>query len=318
MKIRNLFGALAAAAVILVSSIPVSAENFSADKSKLNTNDDEPALSFDSNEWSGYVKTTQDADRIGLKLSTENTKTYQGLSLKLTGGSSTVITHDLTYSKYMKDENGKKLYPKAGITGMKPWTMGIEISAKSFGMKYFDGCLVTFNYRFSENVKDKLMSDSLFVYPTDDYYKVITGKPLQLTYNDPQVDNVSQYGEGMLSVAPGMKATKIVFEVPLLKIMKKSDMIYLDNIKIDTPLSKDGKTLSVANVDGYNKGAEPQKINEKVQVKEQKDAGLKEPVKTENSSEKTNPWLVVGIVILGIVVVAGIVIVIIKVKNKYY
>lgn len=315
MKIRKLLGSILACAVITASNFTFTAAA-AVDKSKLSTDKDSPALSFDSEEWKDYVKLTSEADKANLALSTEKTKTFQAYSLKISGELKSNITHDMTYAKYLTDKKGNKLYPKAGSNGERAWTIGAEISAKDFGLDSFDGCSVSFTYRFGEDVGDKLFEKSMFVYPTNDFsYQVIEETPLQIKYDDSSDDNnVDQYANGTLNVRKNIKSTKIVFEVPLIKTTAKTALVYLDNITIKTTEKDGSKALYAKNVDGYNSSADKAKISSKVIENEVQTMDID----TSNKSESSGKGLIIVFVIIGIVVVAAIVIFIIKLKQRFY
>ena len=311
MKFKKLLNILAAVVVAGCSTFGAYAEsNITLER--------EPAISFDSGDWKKYVAKTKDADKANITLDTANTKGYQALSLQIKGKvTDTVGEPNFTYSKYLKKKDGKKLYPLSGVDGVQPSTIGIEISAKKFGLSTFDNCTIEFTYRFGDSLKSKLLQDSAFVYPTDDYYKVLTENPVKLKYDDSEKDNVGQYGKAVLNVKKNLNSTKIVFELPITKKLDESVLMYLDNIVIRTPQKKGNKHYYVANVDSYNSGATPAKINEKANV-QNKDKTEEVYGDTSTKSDKLNPLFIAGGVIIGVAVVAGIVVLVIKRSKKFY
>ena len=80
-------------------------------------------------------------------------------------------------------------------------------------------------------------------------------------------------------------ATKFVFEIPVIKKMDKTDVLYIDNLVIDTPLQKNGVDLQVMNLDGYNKSAKAQEIVQGLKI-QPKSNGLSSTSSSEAESSK--------------------------------
>lgn len=88
---------------------------------------------------------------------------------------------------------------------------------------------------------------------------------------------------------------KFVFEIPIIKKMDKTDVLYIDNLVIDTPLQKNDVDLQVMNLDGYNKSAKAQEIVQGLKI-QPKSNGLSSTSSSEAESSK-------GIGVVGIVVI---------------
>ena len=120
----------------------------------------------------------------------------------------------------------------------------------------------------------------------------------------------------MVTVPDKSSATKIIFQTPILQKVT-SDIFYIDNITIATPLSDNGADLYVKNLDGYNENAKPQEIIESVKI-QQKGKTLSEADSSTSEAEgHFNPTIVIIIVLVAALVVI-IAVVLVKHKNKFY
>ena len=295
------------------------AEEFKIDEKNTTTTQNEPALSFDMSDWSNYVESTPDSSKINLKLKQEKSNSYQGGTLKITGSTKTDITEFPTFAWKVQDANANYLYPKAKEKDAKHITMGAEIDAKDFGMNCFDGCLITFIYRIDESVKGKLMDDSVYVFPTDDKYNTLDSKELKMKYNDADNNNVKQYAKGIIQIAPNVGATKLIFETPIIKACEETDILFVDNIQITTPLWVDGKEVYVKNIDGYNSNAEILENVDDFPTYTNVDEDSNTSSETEVSNvTKTSIFIYIGAGVLGVGVIVFIIIMIKRIRNRFY
>lgn len=287
---------------------------FKADESML-TDEDVPAVSFDTSDWEKYVHVTADGESMGVKIKQDVDTYFQGASLKVSCDSDGIKDKFYNCANGARDAEGNLLFPKASEEGAEFVNPGIELRAEDFGLSCFDGCLITFTYRMGIDTENKLMENSVYVYAADSDYERVTDISTKLTYNVIDNDNVSQYRKLMLSVGQEVSATRIIFETPILKKLD-SDIVYLDNIGIMTSLKDGDKNLYVKNLDGYNKNAKPQEIINEIQIKVKgKDVSVPDTPKEDKGG--FSPIIIV-IVILGAGLIALVVTVIIKQKNKFY
>lgn len=312
---------LAAALVMSIGlTLPVYAdsddsrviEEYWEDESKLTDDTSAPTLSFDLSNWKSSIHLTKDASIASLEAKQDNDTAYQGQSLKLTVESAKDITDLHQFSWMIRDENNKLVYPESENEDAEYTTIGIELHANEFGMNYFDGSMITFNYRINPDAKGLLMGDSCFAYACDDDYKKLDSTEFRMQYNDTDNNNTTQYAKGVMSIATDIGATKLVIDVPLQKATDKIDILYLDNLTITTRSDK-----QVANIDGYNANAKPQEIVQGLHVKK-KDNTVSLSDKTKSDKSSNNVILYIGIGVIAVVVVVAIVIVIKKVKNRFY
>ena len=166
------------------------------------------------------------------------------------------------------------------------------------------------------DTENKLMESSVYAFPADDEYNHLANNPVKLTYDTILNDNVSQYRKQMVTVAADASATKIVFQTPVMQKVT-SDIFYIDNISIVTPLEDNGADLYVKNLDGYNENAKPQEIIESVKIQQQGKTLSEADSGAEKSEGSFNPMIIV-IVVLVVILGAIVVVVIIKHKNKFY
>lgn len=295
-------------------------EAYSIDESKTTIKSDEPTLSFDMSDWSKFVKTTKDANKINMKLKQEKSNSYQGGTLVISGGTNSNITEFPTFAGRVMDSDANLVYPKAAEEDAKHITMGAELDAKDFGMNYFDGCLITFVYRIDQSVNGKLMDNSVYVFPTDNDYSVLDSKELKITYNDSDNNNVTQYARGVIQVSENVGATKLIFETPLIKVCKDTDIMFIDNVQVTTPLWEDGKEVYVGNVDGYNSNAEPQEIVAGLQIDNNAtaDESTVSSADKQDNVSKTNIIIFIGAGVLVVGIVIFVLIMVRRHKNRFY
>lgn len=312
---------LAAALVMSIgAALPVYAdsddsriiEEYWEDENKLTDDTSAPTLSFDLTDWKSTIHLTKDASLASLEAKQETDTAYQGQSLKLTVSSAKDITDLQQFSWLIRDEDNKLVYPESEDEDAEFTTIGIELHANEFGMNYFDGSMITFNYRINPDAKGLLMGDSCFVYACDDDYNKLDSTEFRMQYNDTDNNNTTQYAKGIMSVATDIGASKIVIDVPLQKATDKIDILYLDNFTVTTRSDK-----QVANIDGYNANAKPQEIVQGLKVKK-KDNTISLSDKTKSDKSSSNVILYIGIGVIAVVVVGAIIIVIKKVKNRFY
>lgn len=323
MRSKRILGMVSAIMMLGVCAVPAYADSeaeipeYSADKSILTTDTSAPSLSFDMKDWERYIHVTPDGEKISVGVSQEKTYAYQGASLKITATQPNDINDFCTYSTLIRDENNNLVYPGSDAEDAQYLTMGVELDAKDFGMSCFDGCMVSFKYRINQDAQGKLVGDSVFAFPCTEEYQRVTSTNVQLKINTDESNNVTQYATALIPVPDNCGATKFVFEVPVIKKMDKTDVLYIDNLVIDTPLQKDGEDLQVMNLDGYNKSAKAQEIVQGLKV-QPKSNGLSSTSSSE--AESSNGIGVVGIVVIAVVavVIVGAVIFVIKKKRSQF
>lgn len=312
---------LAAALVMSIgAALPVYADSddsriideYWEDESKLTDDTSAPTLSFDLTDWKNTIHLTKDASLASLEAKQETDTAYQGQSLKLTVSSAKDITDLQQFSWLIRDDDNKLVYPESENEDAEFTTIGIELHANEFGMNYFDGSMITFNYRINPDAQGLLMGDSCFVYACDDDYNKLDSTEFRMQYNDTDNNNTTQYAKGIMSVATDIGASKIVIDVPLQKATDKIDILYLDNFTVTTRSDK-----QVANIDGYNANAKPQEIVQGLKVKK-KDNTVSLSDKTDSDKGSGNVIMYIGIGVVAVVVVGAIIIVIKKVKNRFY
>ena len=100
--------------------------------------------------------------------------------------------------------------------------------------------------------------------------------------------------------------------------MDKTDVLYIDNLVIDTPLQKNGVDLQVMNLDGYNKSAKAQQIVQGLKI-QPKSNGLGSTSSSEAESSKGIGVVgIVVIVVVAVVIVGAVIFVIKKKKSRFY
>ena len=311
MRSKRILGVVSAIMMLGVCAVPAYADSeaeipeYSADKSILTTDTSAPSLSFDMKDWERYIKVTPDGEKISVGASQEKTYAYQGASLKITATQPNDISDYCTFASLIRDDDKNLVYPGSDSEDAPYITMGVEIDAKDFGMTCFDGCMISFKYRINQDAQGKLMGDSVFAFPCTEEYKKVTS------------NSVTQYATALIPVPDECGATKFIFEIPVIKKMDKTDVLYIDNLVIDTPLQKNGEDLQVMNLDGYNKSAKAQEIVQGLKI-QPKSNGLSSTSSSEAESSKGIG--VVGIVVIAVVVVVivGAVIFVIKKKRSQF
>lgn len=300
---------------------PKEDETASAPKEEADNSDtaasapDAPTLSFDMSDWKNYVKLTPDASIAGMSLSTTNSGQYQGATLNV----SVKMTSDLTgkypsFAESIKDDDGNLVYPEAANEDAEYVKIGLEFNAADFGVDNFDNCMVTFKYLFNEDVKDILMNGSIYIYPANDDYEILTSNAMSQRVNTITRENIDTYTNGFVSVAPDVAATKIIIEIPLMKAYT-GDVMRIDNFVVS---KADGK--AIANLDGYNDTAKPMnEFDGKIKITGSKGSSSDSSAssKSESKSGGFNPLIIViAAVVVAVIVV--LVIFFIKKKNSYY
>ncbi len=294
-----------------------SVPDFYADRSMLTTDTSAPSMSFDMTEWKNHVYITPDGSLLDLQVAQEKTYAYQGATLKITASQSKDIDDMCTYSSLIRDSDGNLVYPNSDDEDAEYLTMGVELHPGDFGLNCFDGCMITFKYRINQEAEGKLMGDSVFAFPCTDDYEKVTSTAVQLKINTTDSNNVTQYANAIISVPDKCGATKFVFEVPVIKKMEKTDVLYIDNIVISTPEQEGGVDMQVANIDGYNENAKAQEIVQGLTV-----APRSNGLSSDSSSAESNSGPNVAIIIVVAVVVVGLAAVVFifikKRKNRFY
>ncbi|MGN0634214.1 MAG: hypothetical protein ACI4JW_10160 [Oscillospiraceae bacterium] len=317
----------ASAAVIMalsMAAVTVSAEEekepqlfeITADAEKLSP-DGYPALSFDSENFKDYIHLSRDSEKAGLKISHDRDTYYQGASARISADSKGVEGYT-PISGMVRDADNNLLYPDAPEDEEtdKMSIMGVELNSEDFSLSSFNGCTFYFAYRLTDEDSDALLGSSVWVYPTDDNY-VRLDNPLQLKVNTALDDNVTQYRKAVITV-PAMTteaATKFIFEIPCVNKMK-GNVLYLDNIIIELP-DDFGNNRFVKNIDNYNAKAEPREIIEELQIKDNKQVE-KTDTTVDKQSDKINPVSIIVVVVVVIGIAVAAVIIIKKMKNRFY
>lgn len=323
MRLKRILGMVSAVTMLGVCAVPAYADSeadipeYSADKSILTTDTSAPSISFDMKDWDRYIHVTPDGEKISIGVSQEKTYAYQGASLKITATQPNDISDFCTYSALIRDENNELVYPGSDAEDAQYLTMGVELEAKDYGMSCFDGCMISFKYRINQDAQGKLLGDSVFAFPCTDEYKTVTSNSVQLKINTDASNNVTQYATALIPVPDKCGATKFVFEIPVIKKMDKTDVLYIDNIVIDTPLQQNGTDLQVMNIDGYNKSAKAQEIVQGLKI-QPKSNGLSSTSTSEADSSRGIGVIGIVIIVVVVVVVVGAVILVIKKKRSRF
>ena len=322
---RIICAVVAASACLSCMSVSVGAESeeekeiieFKADNEMLSTDDSVPTISFDTSDWEKYVHLTSDGEKMRIKMSQDTDTFYQGASLKVYSDCEGIEAGKYyNYGESVRDSEGNLVNPEASNEDAEFITPGIELRAEDFGLSCFDGCLISFTYGMGTDTENKLMENSVYAFPANEEYGHLANNPIKLTYDTVVNDNVSQYRKQMVTVPDKSSATKIIFQTPILHKVT-SDIFYIDNITIATPLSDNGADLYVKNLDGYNENAKPQEIIESVKI-QQKGKTLSEADSSTSEAEgHFNPTIVIIIVLVAALVVI-IAVVLVKHKNKFY
>ncbi len=318
MDLKKIFCGLSAAVLALCSALPVMAEEEKevepwsiSDESILTDDKSKPTFSFDSTGWKDYFHITPDGSDKGYSVNTEDIVSYQGLSLKISGSSDGATSGFQNFAWTATDADGNLQYPGSDAEDAEYVTYGVELDAADFGMNYFDGCTIKFTYRINPNIKKSLLSDSIFAFPADDDYKQVSSNMSQIAVNETDTPNTAQYQDKIIPVPTEVGATKFIFEIPLVKRVDKTDLIYIDNLYITT---NDGR--NVANIDGYNDKAEKKDSPSELQIAE-KEEKAESTAETAADSKSVLP-VVIGIV-AGVLVIGGVAFFVIKkVKGRFY
>lgn len=314
--------AAAAAAAVTFSMTTVCADEteketirFEADGTMLSA-DKDPALSFDTEAFEDYIHLTRDAEKGGIKLSQDRDTYYQGASMRISAKTDGVEGY-MTGSATVRDSDNNLVYPDAP-DAEEPDSMsfiGIEIQAEDFGLTCFDGCMVTFAYRLTQADESALLDKSVWVYPTDDSYVRLADNPIKLTVNTTLDDNVSQYRKSYVTVGTDVGATKIVFDIPTTGAVD-GDVLYLDNMGIQLP-DEVGENKYIKNLDGFNKNAKPREIIEELKITQQGNT-VESKSEIDKKSDKVNPltFVIIGV---SVGVLAAVVIILVKkLRNRFY
>ncbi|WP_178185092.1 hypothetical protein [uncultured Ruminococcus sp.] len=323
MRLKRILGMVSAVMMLGVCAVPAYADSeadipeYSADKSILTTDTSAPSISFDMKDWERYIHVTPDGEKISIGVSQEKTYAYQGASLKITATQPNDISDFCTYSALIRDENNELVYPGSDAEDAQYLTMGVELEAKDYGMSCFDGCMISFKYRINQDAQGKLLGDSVFAFPCTDEYKTVTSNSVQLKINTDASNNVTQYATALIPVPDKCGATKFVFEIPVIKKMDKTDVLYIDNIVIDTPLQQNGTDLQVMNLDGYNKSAKAQETVQGLKI-QPKSNGLSSTSTSEADSSRGIGVIGIVVIVVVVVVVLGAVILVIKKKRSRF
>ncbi len=320
MKLKRITCLAAALLMAIGAALPVYAdteddrviEEYWEDESMLTDDTSAPTLSFDLTDWKNTIHLTKDASLASLEAKQETDTAYQGQSLKLTVSSEKDITDLHQFSWMIRDDNNELVYPESENEDAEFLTIGIELHANEFGMNYFDGSMITFNYRINPDALGLLMGDSCFVYACDDDYNKLDSTEFRMQYNDTDNNNTTQYAKGVMSIATDIGASKLVIDVPLQKATEKIDILYLDNFTVTTRSDK-----QVANLDGYNANAKPQETVQGLKVKK-KDNTVSLSDNSDSEKSSSNVVIYIGIGVVAVVVIVAIIIVIKKVKNRFY
>lgn len=320
MKNKRFLCLLTVAVAALCMAFSVSADNggekFWANQDKLTTDTNAPTISFDTSAYKDYVKNTKDASLIDLSIDQEKDNSYQGASLKISASLQKELKEFCTYSDEIRDDDGKLIYPDAAKKDAGYVTMGVKISAGDLGANIFDGCMITFKYRIAAEADGKLLNNSVYVFPTNDKYEKICNKPVELKMNTSDSNNVDQYAQGVVTVPEGIDATELVFEVPVIKPMEKSDVLFIDNIVVTTPLKSGSDYQQLANVDGYNSNAKIQEAPEGLKIKEKENTYSS--VDDPEEGSKISVGFIIGIAAAAAVAVGLIIFAVRKYKNRFY
>lgn len=323
MRLKRILGMVSAVMMLGVCAVPAYADSeadipeYSADKSILTTDTSAPSISFDMKDWERYIHVTPDGEKISIGVSQEKTYAYQGASLKITATQPNDVSDFCTYSALIRDENNELVYPGSDAEDAQYLTMGVELEAKDYGMSCFDGCMISFKYRINQDAQGKLLGDSVFAFPCTDEYKTVTSNSVQLKINTDASNNVTQYATALIPVPDKCGATKFVFEIPVIKKMDKTDVLYIDNIVIDTPLQQNGTDLQVMNLDGYNKSAKAQETVQGLKI-QPKSNGLSSTSTSEADSSRGIGVIGIVVIVVVVVVVLGAVILVIKKKRSQF
>lgn len=327
MNFRKIICLASAVLMSVCAVMPVSAADdssskvvdpYQADQNMLTTETDKPTISFDMTDWSNLTHLTDDASKASLEVKQEKTYAYQGASLKVSGALDADINDLFTCSYLIRNDDNTLTYPEADNEDAALLSMGFTFDASEFGMNYFDGCMIAFEYRINEDITGKLMGNSIFIVPCDDD-NVRVSAPLQLKINNADANNVTQFAKGVITVSEAVGATKLLVEIPLMKACEKTDIFYMDNIQVVTPLQDNGVDLRVANLDGYNENARPQEIVQGLEVKAKENTLSTADSSAESSGLDTNTILIfVGAGVLAVGVAVFVFIMVKKHKNKFY
>lgn len=323
MRLKRILGMVSAVMMLGVCAVPAYADSeadipeYSADKSILTTDTSAPSISFDMKDWERYIHVTPDGEKISIGVSQEKTYAYQGASLKITATQPNDISDFCTYSALIRDENNELVYPGSDAEDAQYLTMGVELEAKDYGMSCFDGCMISFKYRINQDAQGKLLGDSVFAFPCTDEYKTVTSNSVQLKINTDASNNVTQYATALIPVPDKCGVTKFVFEIPVIKKMDKTDVLYIDNIVIDTPLQQNGTDLQVMNLDGYNKSAKAQETVQGLKI-QPKSNGLSSTSTSEADSSRGIGVIGIVVIVVVVVVIVGAVILVIKKKRSQF
>ena len=230
-----------------------------------------------------------------------------------------VDDHSLAFNWLCTDNKGGKLFDEEYDPEKNYTMMGVLFKAEKFGLECFNGSTFAFKYRISEDYKNMLMANSIFVAPVDENNAPIEdAKVTQLPVNTTDNNSVSAYVTGLVTVADlseknTVKAAGVMIMIPMHFKTDSIDILEIDNVTVTL---KSG--AQVGDLDGYNKNATPHEgeieIQKKQKTNEVKLDGDDVPLK----SKIKNIVGIVGLSILGIAVLVGIVFAIIKAKKRFY
>ena len=135
---------------------------------------------------------------------------------------------------------------------------------------------------------------------------------MKATINTITKENINYYSNGFVTVPSDVDATKLVFEIPLIKAYKGT-VLMMDNLTIEINGEK------IANVDGFNDTAEPMNESDGVLKITGEGASSSDSSQAESKDDGSsfNPIILV-VLLFVIAAVVLVVVIIIKNKNRYY
>lgn len=296
------------------------ADKYVKDASMITTDTDQPTLSFDMSKWQDYVKVAE-TDGVTVSLSEDNKASYQGQSLRVTVTSEEKIDdNDLNLNWEIWDSKNQHMFESAADPDKAYRNIGIMLNAEDFGLECFNGSTITFRYRIGIGAKGKISGDTVLASVVDPEGKWIDGaKVTKFPINETDSDNVNKYAMGVISIGEmddrmTEPASSVLIMVPVSQKLNDVAVLYLDNLTV-----KLNSGAQVANLDGYNKSSQPKDEKElEIQIQQER-TEVERNMRGESLKSRVKTVMaVVGLAILGVGVLAGITIAIIKVKKRFY
>lgn len=289
----------------------------------------QPTLSFDTKDFLDYVTITEEGTtEAAIKVERQTKVRYQGGCMVMSADNQTVRTGNPEDPNDTNNPDPDFVIPgEGGLPYVYNLQMGIQLDAEKFGLENFDGCTISMMVKFHPDAVLALHNSSMQIYASDADGARTGSRAIE--YSEIEAKG---FRNGLLVVLEptsitGKKddapdrgdTTSFTITLPLIEAYK-GDVVYIDNLTIQTPLTDaDGNKLYIKNVDGYNASASIDNTDTAIQVGENitVDSVVLESVPEE--AGEGGKGVIIVIIIVAVVLVVGIgIFIFFKMKNRFY